>query len=219
MEDYPYLNPEHIPQDIHVSIPLSDRERVNTKRAPKHIDHVFDIDIANMILTEEQQHVMDNILQNSHRLHILTGTPGSGKTFFVKYIAQYFQKHNKKVTLSATTGAAVLRLSKSASTIHTVFRIPTHGYLSMLPKPSPVLTKLNNANVIIIDEMSMMTSNMLCAVEQRIKQNTLITDTFSFQNKLLILVGDLAQMLAICIHKLKISDIICKTCHITSAPC
>lgn len=90
------MNPEHIPQDIHVSIPLSDRERVNTKRAPKHIDHVFDIDIANMILTEEQQHVMDNILQNSHRLHILTGTPGSGKTFFVKYIAQYFQKYNKK---------------------------------------------------------------------------------------------------------------------------
>ena len=37
-EDYPYLNPEHTPQDIHESIPLSDHEILNTKRAPKHID-------------------------------------------------------------------------------------------------------------------------------------------------------------------------------------
>jgi type II secretory ATPase GspE/PulE/Tfp pilus assembly ATPase PilB-like protein len=59
-----------------------------------------------MVLTEEQQHIMDNILQNPHGLHILAGTPGSGKTFFVKYITQYFQKHDKKIILSATTAAA-----------------------------------------------------------------------------------------------------------------
>ena len=52
LENYPYLNPEHIPQDIRVSIPLSDRKRVNTKRAPKHIGHVFDIHITNMVLIE-----------------------------------------------------------------------------------------------------------------------------------------------------------------------
>ena len=67
---------------------LSDSERVNKKRAPKHIDHVFDIDIADMVHTEERQQVMDNIVQNSHGLHILTCTPRGGKTFFVKYIAQ-----------------------------------------------------------------------------------------------------------------------------------
>jgi hypothetical protein len=109
--------------------------------------------------------------------------------------------------------------SKSASTIHTVFRIPTHGYLSVLPKLNPVLTKLKNAYVIIIDEMSMMTSNMLCAVEQRLRQSTLTTCTFSFQNKLLILVGDFAQLPTICTHTPKAPDIICRACHITSAPC
>ena len=90
MEDYPYLNPEHISQDIHVSIQLLNGKRMNTLRAPKHIDHVFNIDIVNMILTDEQQHVMDNILQNPNGLHILTCTLGSGKIFFVKYITQYF---------------------------------------------------------------------------------------------------------------------------------
>ena len=103
LEDYPYFNPEHLPQDIHISTPLSNAERIHTKRTPTHIDHVFNIDIADMVLTEEQQHVMDNILQNSHGLHILTSIPRSGKTFFVKYITQYFQKHDKKIILSATT--------------------------------------------------------------------------------------------------------------------
>ena len=135
-----------------------------------------------MVLTEEQQHVMDNILQNSHGLHILTSIPRSGKTFFVKYITQYFQKHDKKIILSATTWAVTLRLSKSAFTVHTVFRIPTHGYLSVKPEPSPFLTKLKDANVINIGEMSLMSSNMLCAVEQRLKQSILMTCTFSKQN-------------------------------------
>ena len=139
-------------------------------------------------------------------------------TFFAKYIAQYFQNHNKKVVLSATTGAAALWLCKSVSTVHIVFRIPTHGYLFVLPEPSPILTKLKNADVIIIDEMSMMTSNMLCAVEQCIKQSTRNTDIYSLQNKLLTLVGDLAQLPAICTHKPKFFDMICKACHITSAP-
>ena len=66
--------------------------------------------------------------------------------------------------------------------------------------------------------MSMMTSNMLCAVEQRLQQNTRTTDIYSLQNKLLILVGDHAQLPAKCIHKPKFPDIICKACHTTSAP-
>ena len=66
--------------------------------------------------------------------------------------------------------------------------------------------------------MLMMTNNMLCAVEQRLKQSTLITDTFSFLNKLLIFVEDLAQLPAICIHKPKVPDIIWKTYHITYVP-
>ena len=100
MEDYTYLNLKHIPQDIHVSIPLWNGKRLNRKRAPKHIDHVFDIDIVNMILTDEQQHVMDNILQNPHGLYILTGILGSGKTFFVKYILPNTFKNTIEKSLS-----------------------------------------------------------------------------------------------------------------------
>ena len=71
--------------------------------------------------------------------------------------------------ISATTRANAPRLSKSASTVHTVFRIPAHDYSSVLPEPNPILTKLKNADVIFIDEMLMMNSNRLCAVDHCFK--------------------------------------------------
>jgi hypothetical protein len=48
---------------------------------------VFDIDIGEMVLSEEQQQVMDNIVQSPQELYILTGSPESDKTFLVRYIA------------------------------------------------------------------------------------------------------------------------------------
>jgi type II secretory ATPase GspE/PulE/Tfp pilus assembly ATPase PilB-like protein len=61
-----------------------------------------------MKLNDEQQRVFDSITQNPHGLHILTSTPKSGKTFFVKYITQHFHMHGKNVLLSVTTGATTL---------------------------------------------------------------------------------------------------------------
>ena len=172
-----------------------------------------------MTLTPDQQRVFYVILQNPTGLYVLTGTPGSGKTFFVKYLAQYFQTQNKLVLLSATTGAAALRLSSTASTTHTLFRIPSRGYLSPLPEPSTILERLHNANVIVIDEMSMITSYMLCTVEHHLKQACRDTISNTFCNKLVLLVGDLAQLPTICVHALKAPDIIRRCCHISSAPC
>jgi hypothetical protein len=50
--------------------------------------------------------------------------------------------------------------------VHTIFQIPTQGYLLILFETSVVIECLKNAHVIIIDKMSMMTTNMLCVVEQ-----------------------------------------------------
>ena len=121
--------------------------------------------------------------------------------------------------MCATTGAAALRLTPTASTTHTLFRIPSRGYLSPLQEPSIVLERLQLANVIIIDEMSMMTSYMLCTVEHRLKQAARNKSLNALGNKLVLLVGDLAQLPAICIHSPKSPDILCRGCHITSAPC
>ncbi len=123
--------------------------------------------------------------------------------FFIKYITQHFHVHGKNVLLSTITNVVALCLSTIIIIVYTAFHIPTHGYLSILPKPHNVIEKLKSTNVIIIDEMSMMTSNMLCAIEQHLKQTMRVENTFqAFQTKLILLVGDLVQLLAICKHTL-----------------
>ncbi len=67
--------------------------------------------------------------------------------------------------------------------------------------------------------MSMMTSNILCDVEQRLKQAMSIVKTSPFETKLVLLVGDLAQSPLICKHTLQQNDILCKSCHVKFMPC
>ena len=184
-----------------------------------HKHHVFDIHIFDITLTNEQQYVLNNILHNPIGLHILIGTPRSGKTFFVKYMAQHFRLSQNNVFMCATTGTVTLRLSLTASAAHTLFRISSWGYLSPLQEPSIVLEKLQISDVIVIDETSMMTSYMLCTVEHRLKLAARNTLPNALRNKLILLVRDFAQLPAICIHSPKSLDILCRGCHITFAPC
>jgi hypothetical protein len=93
-----------------------------------------------------------------------------GKLFFEKYITQYFQTLGKNVLLSTTTGTVAFCYAPQQLQIHIAFRIPVQGYLLILLEPHNVIKKLKIANLIIINEMSMMTSNILCVMEQRLKQ-------------------------------------------------
>ncbi len=118
-----------------------------------------------------------------------------GKLFFVKYITEHFQTLGKNVLLSTTMGTVAFCLCSTTTTIHIAFRIPLQGYLSILLEPSNVIEKLKIANVII-----MMTNNILCVMEQCLKQAMYIAYTSPFETKLVLLVGDLAPLPPICKH-------------------
>jgi hypothetical protein len=45
-----------------------------------------------------------------------------------------------------------------------------------------------------------MTNNIFCIVEQHIQQAMSVVETFPFETKLVLLVGDLAQLPPICKH-------------------
>jgi ATP-dependent exoDNAse (exonuclease V) alpha subunit len=103
----------------------------------------------------------------------------------------------KKVILTATTGCAASRFSSKASTVHNTFHIQCKGYVRPLQELSVKFQILNKADIIIIDEMSMMTSTLLQSIETRLQQ--IENDTNEpYHSKLVILVGDHAQLLAIC---------------------
>jgi len=74
---------------------------------------------------------------------------------------QHFKIHGKNVLLLVTIRIATFCFSSIATIIHIAFCIATHGYLFIPFELHNVKQKFKSTNVIIIDEMLMMTSNML----------------------------------------------------------
>jgi hypothetical protein len=61
----------------------------------------------------------------------MSGTPSSGKTFFIRYLTEYYVLLKKKVIFTITTGCAASMLSSKASTVHNTFHI-CKGYVQPL---------------------------------------------------------------------------------------
>ena len=111
-------------------------------------------------LTEEQQVAFGEVVEWFERsdepFFSLTGPAGTGKTFLVRKIAEYFSD----ATLCAMTGKAALRVSemtgRGASTLHKVLYFP--------PKPGEDLrfTRLREPpqGLVVVDESSQMTPSV-----------------------------------------------------------
>ncbi len=110
----------------------------------------------------------------------------------MKYLTHQLELQGEKVLLLIITRVANLQLSPHACTVNSMFKIPIRGYLIIIIEPSSTLETLKQPNLIVIDEMSMMASIVLCVIEERLKQY--------FQNNvnlfyliLILLVGDLSN--------------------------
>ena len=117
---------------------------------------------------------------------IVTGGPGTGKTTTINTIIKVFENNNKVVILAAPTGRAAKRMSetsnKEAKTIH---RLLEMGYATdseelqfMKNEEEPI-----KADVIIIDEVSMVDILLMYSLLRAIKPGTRV-----------ILVGDSDQL-------------------------
>jgi hypothetical protein len=129
--------------------------------------------------------------------YFMLGTPSSGKTFFIRYLTKYYMLLKKKVILTTTIGCATSRFSSKASTVHNTFHIQCKGYVWPLQELNVEFQIFKKTNIIIIDAMSMMMSTLLQSVENRLRK--IENDTNEpYHSKLVILVGDHAQLPTIC---------------------
>lgn len=136
-----------------------------------------------------QQEFLDAVLAG--KSVFLTGEAGSGKTFIVKKAIQSLIDANKNVLISAPTGIAANNLD--GQTVHSLFGLTPFGVLTydkcnFLRKEKRRV--LDKAHVIVIDEISMVRSDMLDAIHWTLKKNNLR----GLDKYQVILIGDLEQL-------------------------
>lgn len=121
-------------------------------------------------------------------LLVITGGPGTGKTTTINAIIQYFELEGMDIFLAAPTGRAAKRMTEAtgyeASTIHRLLELS--GMMEESSKAAHFERNEENpleADVIIIDEMSMVDISLIHALLSAVQVGTR-----------LILVGDVNQL-------------------------
>ncbi|MCD6184478.1 MAG: AAA family ATPase, partial [Deltaproteobacteria bacterium] len=103
-------------------------------------------------LSQEQLTIIEGII--AHRVAVITGGPGTGKTTIIRAITAVFEILEKKILLAAPTGRAARRLSevtsKKAATIHKMLCYNQLDECFEKNRDNPL-----EADVLIIDEASM----------------------------------------------------------------
>lgn len=129
-------------------------------------------DKPDWVPSEDQKDAMLKIQQS--KISVLTGRPGTGKTSIIKLILDSALENEMKVMLCAPTGLAALRMKDAckfeATTIHRALGIREGVHLG-------------NADLVIVDEMSMVGIELFRDLMSRVRDSVMI-----------LLVGDPDQL-------------------------
>lgn len=105
-----------------------------------------------------------------HGLMIITGGPGTGKTTTINAIIQFFEREEMTILLAAPTGRAAKRMSETtgyeAQTIHRLLELTGNVEDNERQRMRFERNEENplEADVVIVDEMSMVDINLLHAL-------------------------------------------------------
>ena len=148
-------------------------------------------------LTQDQKQAFDKIVSKKHGLVLLAGGPGSGKSFLTRRLIMHFAQQGRKTLITGVSGTAAKNLSSFASTVHSTFSIPSETGQTMLTLgiTHPMRPVLTAAEVIFIDEVSMMSTGVFDNVIIRLQQLHQVSSREELFKKILIIwVGDDAQV-------------------------
>jgi exodeoxyribonuclease V alpha subunit len=117
-----------------------------------------------------------------HRLSILTGLPGTGKTATMRALVDLLRDQKRTVRLCAPTGKAAKRLSEAtgaeATTIHRLLEwVPGEGFARDADDP------LTGVDLLVVDEASMLDVRLAAALLEAVGPRTHV-----------LLVGDVDQL-------------------------
>ena len=150
-------------------------KRIVSMILQEDFDEIFDldekIDQAEQTLKQKLAPSQRNAVKVclSHPISIMTGGPGSGKTTTLRFILDIYKKEypSNEILLAAPTGRASRRMAEqtgmSASTLHSALGLITD-------EESPLNdTELLPADLIVVDEFSMVDMRLAYILLERIK--------------------------------------------------
>lgn len=144
----------------------------------------------NFVPSKEQELILKKMEDGSSNM-LITGYPGTGKSELLKY---FISTTNRKVVVLGSTGVAALNVG--GQTIHSLFGLePTIQVIDKIKNskvPSKLEPVLNNVDTIVIDEVSMVTPDIIDAIDIICKK--VRNSNVSFGGIQLICFGDLYQL-------------------------
>jgi exodeoxyribonuclease V alpha subunit len=160
-----------------LSLPVKVAE-IDPDRIATEVHHKLAIN-----LSSEQLTALEQIF--SHRIAVITGGPGTGKTTLLRSISTIFETMGRRVLLAAPTGRAARRLSevtgRKAGTIHRLlgYNFTEGGFIRDRNNPL-------DADAVIVDEASMVDTVLMYHLIEAVPMSAS-----------LVMVGDVAQLPAI----------------------
>ncbi len=133
-------------------------------------------------------------IENTNQSYFITGKAGTGKSTFIHY---FTKNSEKEIILLAFTGIASINIS--GQTIHSFFRFPLKP---LLPNDEDIplfrdfqqkYKIIEKAKTIIIDEVSMLRSDILEGIDYSLRKNG-GNPSLPFGGKQMLFVGDIFQL-------------------------
>ncbi len=142
-------------------------------------------------ITDEFQSLYNEIVNNPDKNFFITGQAGTGKTTFLKWFRDKVSK-KKNIAVVAPTGLAAINVQ--GETIHKFFKlniaVKDYGYMEEIShlinkfNINDLKTKINNLDILIIDEISMVRADTFKTIEHLLCNKKVQ----------LILFGDICQL-------------------------
>jgi ATP-dependent DNA helicase PIF1 len=152
------------------------------------------VDFPSGYESDEIVNKLFNKIENGASSFFITGKAGTGKSTFIQYFAS---KTKKKLLMCAFTGIAAINIR--GQTIHSFFRFPTQVLLpedeeiKKFGKNSERYKIIQEIQTIVIDEVSMLRSDLLEAIDYSLRING-GDPKKTFGGKQLLFVGDIFQL-------------------------
>jgi ATP-dependent DNA helicase PIF1 len=151
---------------------------------------------AGMSLNAEQEAVVAEVMAGKSLF--ITGPGGTGKSYLIRLLKERLLRAGKTVAVTAMTGCAALQLDCGAKTLHSWAGIglgkePIQTIVNSLQRRGDVKKRWKTTDVLIIDEVSMLTPELLeklNALAQIMRRQQL----FAMGGMQVLFVGDFCQL-------------------------